>query len=306
MKHRFTNISNSGFLISIITLFFLTSIVSGDTDYGEVSTFCVECHEDAASSFMGTPHSMVTAESPHQVFCVDCHRDWENHLDDPSAETINDFANQSPYDQFDVCSNCHFGNSEANFAHAGEHLQANVSCTGCHVIHKRTRRPGQLTGGNINNTCLECHALEMSSFSLIASHPVQSGAVNCSDCHNYFGAINNFSTSDSENQTCYGCHPDMEGPFIYEHEAARDYGLEDGGCLNCHNGHGSPFQYLLKEPTYSLCRQCHIIPGHRMAHDGIFAERNCLECHIDIHGSNRNAKFFNDWFLGSDCVECHD
>lgn len=307
MSYHYHNHNSIIILIPMIIVFISAiSGFSGEMGPYEVSTSCTDCHEEMSTNLSGTTHATAKSRTGSGVFCVDCHRGWEIHIEDPSAENITDPSSLDPYSEFDVCNKCHFGNSELDFAHGGKHFQEGINCSGCHVIHSSADHPGQLRKGDVYSTCNECHTLEMTSFSQIASHPVKSGGISCIDCHDYFSAVNNHSTSDSENQLCYNCHPEMEGPFMHEHEATRDYGLEDGGCLNCHDAHGSPFEYLLKEPTVQICRQCHVIPGHSTAHSGVFAGRDCLDCHIDIHGSNSNAYYFSGWVLGSGCTNCHN
>ena len=43
----------------------------------------------------------------------------------------------------------------------------------------------------------------------------------------------------SVNDTCYKCHAEKRGPFLYEHAPVRE------NCLNCHDPHGSANEKLL-------------------------------------------------------------
>jgi hypothetical protein len=63
----------------------------------------------------------------------------------------------------------------------------------------------------------------------------------------------------------------------------------------------------LKQPVKQLCLQCHFVPRHRTAHGGIWAERNCLECHVDVHGSYTSEHLFADDLFGGACFGrgCH-
>ncbi|MFQ6003370.1 MAG: cytochrome c3 family protein, partial [Candidatus Zixiibacteriota bacterium] len=111
----------------------------------------------------------------------------------------------------------------------------------------------------------------------------------------------------SPNEDCYGCHSEFEGPFPFEHEAINDYNIEKEGCIFCHEAHGSPNPRLLKQPVGALCLQCHFLPKHQTAHGGIWAKRNCLECHVDVHGSYTNRYLFGDDLFGGTCFGrgCH-
>ncbi|MCB9892072.1 MAG: cytochrome C, partial [Planctomycetes bacterium] len=65
------------------------------------------------------------------------------------------------------------------------------------------------------------------------------------------------------------------------------------GCMACHKPHGSPNRKLLDQVrARDNCLQCHgdlpsfhdLTPGSRY--------QNCLDCHVKVHGSNRNRFFF--------------
>jgi DmsE family decaheme c-type cytochrome len=269
---------------------------------------CYDCHSDYAASLERTSHS--AANKLTQVRCTSCHVDFENHVNEPSVDNITRPAELTAVETFDICSKCHFGKSEADYAHAGEHFKAGVNCLGCHQVHDaKAHFNAALTGKTINETCLNCHSKEKHQFTLQSQHPVMSGAINCTDCHDYFKSTSADLTTKMKNQTCYKCHGEMDGPFIHEHEATRDFGVENGGCVNCHNPHGSPFVNLLKEEPKQLCLQCHQVPGHNSAHSGIYANQNCLDCHVDIHGSDDNRTLLDKGLyenLNSNlCNQCH-
>ena len=58
------------------------------------------------------------------------------------------------------------------------------------------------------------------------------------------------------NQTCYTCHAEKRGPFLWEHAPA----AED--CTLCHTPHGSVYPSLLTKTPPLLCQQCHSVAGH--------------------------------------------
>jgi DmsE family decaheme c-type cytochrome len=279
--------SASAFLFGLLFVFNY-SLAQPDADDGA----CYDCHSDYAASLEQSSHS--AANKIAKVKCTSCHVDFEKHVNEPSVDNITRPAKLTAIETLNICSKCHFGKSEADFAHAGEHFKAGVNCLGCHKIHDaKTHSNAALTKSTINETCMNCHSKEKHQFTLLSQHPVLSGAMNCTDCHDYFKSLSADLTSKVNNQTCYNCHSEMDGPFIHEHEATRDFGVENGGCINCHSPHGSPFANLLKQEPKQLCLQCHQVPGHKTAHNGAYANVNCVECHIDIHGSDNN-KFYLD------------
>ena len=94
------------------------------------------------------------------------------------------------------------------------------------------------------------------------------------------------------NETCYQCHTEKRGPFLWEHEPVQD------DCTHCHTPHGSVNDNLLAVRTPFLCQQCHIDTSHRgynYATDEVlpggsrshYAQaKGCLNCHGEIHGTN--------------------
>ena len=56
---------------------------------------------------------------------------------------------------------------------------------------------------------------------------------------------------DTVNETCYTCHAEKRGPFLWEHSPVVD------DCTNCHTPHGSTKPALLKARVPWLCQECH-------------------------------------------------
>jgi DmsE family decaheme c-type cytochrome len=92
------------------------------------------------------------------------------------------------------------------------------------------------------------------------------------------------------NDTCYTCHAEKRGPFVWEHEPTRE------SCANCHTPHGSNQRNLLNSRDPFLCLGCHSYGGHvnlpRYNRVGS-SYGGCTSCHITTHGSNHpsGAKF---------------
>jgi DmsE family decaheme c-type cytochrome len=113
--------------------------------------------------------------------------------------------------------------------------------------------------------------------------PVREGKMVCSDCHNPHGsATEALLRENSINDTCYKCHAEKRGPFLFEHMPVRE------NCDNCHEPHGSINEYLLKVSRPRLCGECHGV-GHGLT-SGTNAvqtiSRQCQNCHTMIHGTN--------------------
>jgi DmsE family decaheme c-type cytochrome len=142
------------------------------------------------------------------------------------------------------------------------------------------------------------------AFQLPHHHPVLEGKMGCADCHEPHkgiaikGAPTNIQQTLkagglaflSRNETCFECHTQQRGPFVYEHEALRQ------GCTVCHSPHGSVNQRLLNERNATLCLKCHFQeqkePGHifigDVDHSSFLQQGTCWSagCHEEPHGSN--------------------
>jgi len=86
---------------------------------------------------------------------------------------------------------------------------------------------------------------------------------------------------------CVSCHEDKQGPFIYEHPATRV-----GGCVACHQPHGSANPKMLRRPLVHLqCLECHAdTPSFHNIAEPVY--QHCTVCHVRIHGSQLSRFFF--------------
>ena len=130
-------------------------------------------------------------------------------------------------------------------------------------------------------------------FNLPFAHPVMEGKISCSDCHSPHegAAVAEGGTQfDSLNTSCVKCHTAQAGPYVFEHEAARE------GCVACHSPHGSMNAKMLKARNANLCLQCHfqeqtstgvVLIGGR-DHAAFLSRGTCWSagCHEAVHGSH--------------------
>ena len=88
------------------------------------------------------------------------------------------------------------------------------------------------------------------------AHPVRHGKMSCSDCHSTHGfAGDGMMTRQTVNDTCYECHAEMRGPFLWEHAPVPE------DCGNCHDPHGSNYAGMLSMRPPTLCQGCHSQQG---------------------------------------------
>lgn len=140
-----------------------------------------------------------------------------------------------------------------------------------------------------SSTCFKCHMDKKVQFSLPYKHPVLEGKMSCADCHNLHGPDikgGSVASLDSVNDTCFKCHNDKQGPFVFEHEALRE------GCVTCHQVHGSINDKMLTQRDNNLCLRCHSQMNFpvigKSSHSSRLPQGSCFSagCHTGVHGSN--------------------
>lgn len=275
----------------------------------------MSCHEEYDRSLHGTVHELHAQDTPVPVMCSDCHEGAEIHIEEPEAANITNPANLSVDTAAALCRTCHFTDHQQHMAEGNVHFDNNITCSACHIVHNN-KTQFYLLRDKESELCYSCHQAVRGEFSHPYRHPVADGIMNCTECHSNLDRAGNDLGMGRMSESCYQCHNEMRGPFPHEHQAVVDYSTEEGGCLNCHAPHGSNLPRMLtqplEQPHYALCSQCHLVPGHQLNsyHGSQWADRGCMECHTDIHGS-----YYNKYLLkpslpdeeGQNCFasECH-
>ena len=210
----------------------------------------------------------------------------------------------------DSCVKCH-ANITSGFhdaTHARLELKGddgkpkNVSCESCHgggSLHVRAGTRETILNPKVSpDTCLQCHPNTRAEFNLPHTHPVLSGKIACTHCHDPHQGE---SLKDGgaralvaqTNATCAKCHPAQSGHHTFQHEAMRE------GCVSCHSPHGSVNDKMLKARGNALCYQCHFqnqTSDTAIIHGGVNHAGNVIRgtcwsagCHEAVHGSNVNS-----------------
>ncbi len=277
---------------------------------------CTRCHDESESrpilAMYRTRHG-VKADT-RTPGCQSCHGPSVAHVRNIGGSaskraspdvTFGAGARSDSKAQGDACLQCHDSGKRMLWS-ASQHQSRDVSCVACHAVHiasdpvmSRQTQP---------QVCFGCHKTQRSQTHLFSTHPIQAGKMACSDCHNTHGSTGpHLLARDSVNETCFTCHAEKRGPFLWEHEPVSEE------CTTCHTPHGSTNPTLLKTRVPFLCQECHsgdhgaqvnsgsnLQGGALTTVNGInplananaraqLVGRACLNCHVLIHGSNSPA-----------------
>jgi len=286
-------------LSSLVGLFFLVAASPAVAEGGYVGqAVCLECHEDEVGAFMKTPHAHVlnerNARSPLMARgCESCHGPGAEHVEEEGTggKLINfsDDSRELIEEGKAACLSCHERGARVHWE-GSPHDSRDIACTSCHTIMKKVSPRNQLSQPSELELCGSCHPVRRAQMFRNAHMPVREGAMSCSSCHSVHGSVTESLVShDSINDNCYGCHAEKRGPFLWEHPPVNE------NCLDCHDPHGSTRARMLRLNPPRLCQQCHIETRHpteaRLPQNKFVIGRACLNCHVNIHGSNHPSGF---------------
>lgn len=261
------------------------------------SAKCMSCHISQGETFAKTTMGRIFLKNPRsqheKLGCEACHGPGSVHVakkgaEDDGLEGIFTFDADSPRsipERNAKCLTCHENDKRTHWK-GSAHETRNLACTSCHQIMDKVSPRNQLIKATEAETCTQCHKDRKAQLWRSSHMPVREGKLNCTSCHNPHGTANEKLLKETTvNETCYTCHADKRGPYLFEHAPARD------NCLSCHEPHGSIHEKLLTVSRPRLCQQCHSERDHPSEPHGpreLFAfNRGCANCHGGMqHGSN--------------------
>lgn len=278
---------------------------------------CIECHEGfyaIARTKHGVKRDGRTPEAqgksitgdPADAMCNTCHGDLTEHNKRPRTPGLVPvtFGKKAPAaPQNEACLNCHQSGSRIHWQ-GSKHEQTKQSCASCHRMH--APKDPVMVAETQASVCFDCHQERRAEMHRMSTHPTKSGAFSCSACHASHGSTAQRASlqKDTVNETCYTCHAQLRGPFLWEHRSAQD------DCTNCHAPHGTNTAPMLKLRMPYLCQQCHqninhanvvqsgtrlqqpIVGQATLNNAGIAGQserligNSCANCHMKVHGSN--------------------
>lgn len=287
-------------LICGIVIMFYASVLANQTPAGAVmvgDATCLECHDDVGESWSMTLHGALS-EKDGKIQCESCHGPGSAHVEEQDPALIINPAKTGQFDATPTCLGCH--NTDTfdswTFSH---HNGADVNCSSCHTIHAEHET---WSAEYVDEMCYNCHSDVRAQTYMPSHHPIREGKMSCLDCHNVHGGPADLTQENTTRELCFSCHPEKEGPFVFEHAPANE------DCMICHTPHGSIADNLLTMTEPTLCLNCHAMHFHASleAIDGEFTSpqdpnrtavssedsfkkamlTKCTTCHSVIHGTD--------------------
>ena len=256
----------------------------------ESSQGCLDCHAGPeVDPVLHGPHARVAGND-----CATCHGASLAHQQrpprgQPRAAPDRHFDDAGDGDA--ICIDCHRDDAGLHWSNSA-HRRNDIGCSSCHRIHRDD--PMRDAESEVA-TCVDCHRNVRAELLRPSTHPLHDGRMGCSDCHAPHGsATPAMLARPTANETCYDCHAELRGPFLWEHPPARE------DCMICHRPHGTVHRPLLRQRGPWLCQQCHMaqfhpstalsgsgLPGPQLPSGSTsLLGRNCMNCHSQVHGSN--------------------
>jgi DmsE family decaheme c-type cytochrome len=279
-------------------------------EYSAGVKLCLTCHKEgkekpAHEIFLTKMGASADPDSPFgegNHDCETCHGPAKEHTkrraDGSRVLPPITFGRETPAEvKNGVCLTCHEDGTRFHWKGSAMEI-AGVACVDCHDVHSADDPVRELA--TQPQVCFECHQEQRSQFLRQSHHPVQAssnafshtGLLACSDCHEPHGSSGPSALNrNTVNETCYECHAEKRGPFLWEHAPVRE------DCTNCHTPHGSNYENLLVARQPWLCQQCHVASRHP---SGVYSGtgippagaaqqllgKACMNCHSQVHGSN--------------------
>jgi DmsE family decaheme c-type cytochrome len=262
---------------------------------------CLNCHDDATALAIfagrhGVPSDSRTPFGHGQLQCEACHGPGGLHTarvrrgeERPPMIRFGSHAPTPVRTQNAMCAECHAADLGFGW-HGSAHDDNAVACADCHSAHAAT--DPVLATATQAEVCFACHTLQRAASLKPFGHPLHEGKMDCGACHDPHGSTAHMQLArQTVNQTCYECHADKRGPFLWEHAPV----AED--CTICHAPHGSTQPAMLVRRGPLLCQSCHAAQGHPSlaqtpaglaggSPSKYLLGENCLNCHSAVHGSN--------------------
>ena len=198
-----------------------------------------------------------------------------------------------PKDASKRCSECHDMSEGKKYVHMPVKLN---SCSSCHNTFIKTKN--LLRTPHIIDICILCHTKKRTLIKTGKNihPPVKQDCTNCHDPH-----AGNFKfrlKADKKRALCLTCHKKKKRWIKNVKNRHGAMNLKNGGCIACHDPHGTDRPKMIKESTVQkLCLSCH---NKRLKRD----EDGKMLQNIEKHLKNNNN--WHGPIKKGKCTACHN
>lgn len=250
--------------------------------------------------------------------------------DQPPSSATSTSPASSQYIGSELCGLCHtaiyqdfYRNPHFKSIASGKETPDKTGCEGCHgpgAAHVAAgggsatiRDFKQMAPGEVLDTCLSCHAKDLSRVNIRRSPHTEADVV-CTNCHSIHGGpAARHLLVKKQSELCYGCHAQVRAQFAMPFKHRVNEGVV--ACTDCHNPHGAFASSSQTGNASSLltashenrepCLKCHVDKsGPFIFEHASVSVEGCTICHVP-HGS-ANAKLLTRPVVATVCLECHN
>lgn len=248
----------------------------------QTAAICMKCHTQADVTLWRT-----SQHARAKISCTNCH---DSHSPD-TGTLVKDIENgklqlnglTKSIQDAELAANIEAEGSSQRQAEIEKVVELKAqrdrltkSLKGLETVYHRSAEP---------YVCYNCHKAQEVQGKLPSHHPIDENKMVCSDCHNPHGGPAGMLRGESVNETCFRCHAEKLGPFVFDHPPVSE------DCTICHKPHGSVQNNLLTQSEPFLCLKCH--PGPHSRSNALGTTNNiatyyteCTDCHTQVHGSD--------------------
>ena len=292
----------------------------------EANELCFSCHKDVLPEKARSAHSIVTEGGcakchdshasnnrfvlvkPSNELCFECHQDIGKKAKEARFK-------HDPMIKGQRCLNCHDPHASVKADHL---LKKDVPaiCAGCHKTSQASFKRKHMNFPVANSRCDACHSTHGSNSRGILYDEVHAPVAEnkCNQCHLKPTSAQAVKLRKQGTELCRQCHQDMIAETLAKNRVHWPL-MDEVGCLNCHNPHGSKKKKLMQASLSDTCGKCHADtvnlqkwsienPKNKRLCEPV-KSGNCIECHAP-HGAD-NILLIPKASISKDlCGKCHE